>query len=79
MRFFHVKAILPCSCDSPVLMTFSTVVGLTIEDDDLRWKMAYIQNDGERKADEEPEAEECAMMWKVTPLTPLYAHAILPC
>ena len=35
-----------CSCDSPVLMTFSTVMELTIEDDDLRWKMAYIQNNG---------------------------------
>ena len=31
---------------SPVLITFSTVMELTIEDDDLRWKMAYIQNNG---------------------------------
>ena len=26
------------------------------------------------KADDVPEAEECAMTWKVTPLTPPYAH-----
>jgi len=39
-------------------MTFSTLMGLVIEDDDLRWTMAYIQNDGEEKADEEPEAED---------------------
>ena len=35
-----------CACGSSMLMTFSTLMGLTIEDDDLRWKMAYIQNDG---------------------------------
>jgi len=41
-----------------MLMTFSTLMGLTIEDNNLRWKMVYIQNDGKEKADElEPEAE----------------------
>jgi len=40
-----------------MLMTFSTLMGSTIEDDDLRWKMVCIQNDGKEKADEEPEAE----------------------
>jgi len=41
-----------------MLMTFSTLMGLTIEDDDYRWRMAYIQNHGKGKADDEPEAEE---------------------
>jgi len=59
-------------------MRFSTLMGLMIEDDDLRWKMACIQNDGKEKADEEPEAEYCAMTGKVTPMTPLYVHVVLP-
>ena len=43
----YAHVVLPCSCDSPMLMTFSKLIrGITIEDDDLRWKMAYIQNDG---------------------------------
>jgi len=41
-----------------MLMRFSTLMGLTIEDDDLRCKMAYIQNETKGKTDAEPEAED---------------------
>ena len=38
----YAHAVPPFSCDSPMLMTFSTLMGLTIEDDDLRWKRTEL-------------------------------------